>query len=804
MFLVKTILSALVFSALLGTSAHAQTADFASLKAQLDAMELNLVYFWTLVAVMVVFLMKGGYMLFEAGLVRSKNTINTAQKNLSDTLISTIIFYMFGYNIMFAETQGGWIGWHLGIDFRDIEHTFFLYQVVFCSLVATVVSGAVAERIKFTAYMMGTIFITAIVYPVFGHWAWGDKILPDNTSFLIEDGFIDFAGGTVVAGLGGWVALAAILVIGPRVGRYNEDGSINPMPASNVVLAGFGTMIIWVGALAFNSGLANTGSEDIAHIMSNTLLAGALSGATSLVIGRLLDGLYRPERCIYGVLGGLAAIAAGVHVFSLYDTLIVSVLAGIMVAMSFRVLTHLLKVDDVVCAVPINGFCGSLGTLMVGPLGYVAKFGGNDRVDQFFAQFEGVVTSFIWAFGATYLFFTLLKHTHGVRVDEEEELMGLNSAEHGVTMGTGILQEKFRDIVEGEGDLTTRLDETTGDESAEIAILFNKFVQRVQSLLLKIEQNSKIITSSSERLTEVSDKFAEGFDNIAVQSEKVSGSSSEISKELGEVTRVIEEVSQNVSVISGNADSVSSNIQSVSHDVSQMTQSINGIAQNTSQASQVAEKANTMIEKASGAMKVLSDTATSIDSILQMISDITEQTNLLALNANIEASKAGEAGKGFAVVATEVKSLANQTTKAAEDIHDKINQIQGETSDVSGMIGDLKGIIGKINMSLGEISDAANSQSEMASQITGNITDTSSNARTIADEISAISQGAENAASNLSNAASESGEVQNTIDQFTQEAEGNSENAGNVKTSVNDLSSVAQELTKIVNEYKLR
>lgn len=761
-------------------------------------------HLWVAVAIMVIFLMKGGYLLFEAGLVRAKNTVNTAQKNLSDTLISTVIFYIIGYNIMFGESIGGWFGWTMDLEFHNIEHTFFLYQIVFCSMVATVVSGALAERIKFESYIISTLFITMIVYPVFGHWAWGDKVLPENSTYLIREGFIDFAGGTVVCAVGGWVSLAGLLVIGPRVGKYNEDGTVNKMPANNVVLAGFGGIVIWVGALAFNSGLAHAGSQSVAHIMSNTILVGAFSGLSSLIAGRLHDGLFRPERCIYGMLGGLAAIAAGCHIFSVIDTIIVGITSGLLVSSSFYLMVHKFKLDDVVSAIPINGLCGAWGTLLIGPLGIEEMLGDNTRMEQAWIQFQGVSMSFLWAFPVTFIFFLTLNKFFGIRVSAEDEEMGLNTAEHGVTMGTGVLQERFKDIVYGDGDLTKRLDETTGDEAAEIAYLFNRFVGKIQYVLINIEQNSKIITSSAHRLMGVSDKFSEGFRKITEQSHDVSETTDEIAHELEEISSVIGDVSRNVGSIASNANQMSGNVRSVSNDISELTSSIEGIASNTTEASSVAERAETMINNATQAMESLGQTATSIDSILEMINNIAAQTNMLALNATIEASRAGEAGKGFAVVANEVKSLANETAKATEGISDKIVMIQRKTGDASSVIKELNGIISTINNSLGSISQQVEAQSASTQNISANITETAEGAEKIAGEIGAIAQGSELVSTNVKEAAKASSHVLDTVREFTSDAKTNDANAQDVKTSVQDLASISNELTKIVNQYKIK
>lgn len=755
-------------------------------------------------SVIIIFFMKGGFMLFESGLVRAKNTINTAQKNLTDTFVATLVFYLGGYGIMFGATQGGWFGWNPSPEFHETNHFFFLYQVAFCTMAATAVSGALAERIRFESYIFSTIFVTMIVYPVFGHWAWGNKVLPDNISFLSNKGFIDFAGSTVVMAVGGWCALAGIIVLGPRRGRFSADGKVMPMPANNVVLAALGAIILWVGQIAFNAGLAKAGSLDTAHIMSNTLLGGATSGLTSLIFGRMVDGLFRPERCIYGLLGGVVAVAAGCPIYAFSDMMILGVTTGIMVLVSYRVLTNVLKLDDVTCAIPINAICGSWGTLMVAVLGKAEHFGGNTRLEQLSVQAQGVGLAFLWAFTAAYIFYTILNKIQPLRVSEEDEQIGLNSAEHGVTIGTGLLQEALKDMVGGSGDLTVRLDETTGDESAEIAYLFNRFTEKLQVLMINIEQNSKIITSSSDNLRVVANEFAQEFDKITGQSSEVSNSTTKIAHDLDAISNVIRDVNQNVGHIVNNAEDVSSTIESVSKEVSGMERAIGEIAHNSSSASTVAAKAEVMIHDAKASMDSLNRTATSIDSILKQIQSIAGQTNMLALNASIEAASAGDAGKGFEVVAGEVKALADETAKAAAGISSKITEIQGQAVTTGAIVSELNDIISTINQSISSISSATETQRQSTGTISRNLGQTVMSAKAIAKEIGSIAHGTEEASGNVRDAAAESGGVIATVKEFTTDAKANAKSAAQVKQAVNDLSAVSGQLTTMINQYKIK
>ena len=247
---------------------------------------------WLTVATALVFSMQGGFLLLEAGMVRAKNSINVAQKNLCDFVLASCGFYLFGFAIMFGPGGSALIGdpFFSVADGDFPLLSFFTFQLVFCGTAATIVSGAVAERTPFYTYLIITILVSTVVYPVYGHWAWGNIFFSDSTAFLADRGFIDFAGSTVVHATGGWVALAAIIVIGPRRGKFTRGGLPRSIPGHNAVLMSLGAIILWVGWIGFNAGSTLVGSLEFARIISNTIIAGAFSGFAGLVVGWITDG----------------------------------------------------------------------------------------------------------------------------------------------------------------------------------------------------------------------------------------------------------------------------------------------------------------------------------------------------------------------------------------------------------------------------------------------------------------------------------------------------------------------------------
>ena len=323
--------------------------------------------FWVLICAGLVFLMQAGFTCLESGLTRSKNSINVAIKNLTDFGISTILFWAFGFALMFGTSSIGWIGsdgFFSSLDEGSWSSTFFLFEIMFCATAVTIVSGATAERLKFRSYIIVSIILAGLIYPIFGHWVWNGIQTGTSTGWLGTMGFVDFAGSTVVHSVGGWVALAALLVIGPREGRFPPVGTHMKIHGSNLPLSVLGVLLLWIGWFGFNGGSTLALNEQVAGIITNTFLAGASGVMVTLTIGWIIRKQADAELVIFGSIAGLVAITASAHSVSTLSALAIGGIGG-GVMLGVDSLLEYLHIDDAVGAIPVHLGAGAWGTLAV-------------------------------------------------------------------------------------------------------------------------------------------------------------------------------------------------------------------------------------------------------------------------------------------------------------------------------------------------------------------------------------------------------------------------------------------------------
>ncbi len=385
---------------------------------------------WICLAAFLVFWMQAGFACVEIGFTRAKNAANILMKNLLDFSVGSLLFWAVGFGLMFG-TSSGFLGmsdfFFSGETNRD--WAFLIFQTVFCATAATIVSGAVAERIEFHAYLIYSAVISLLLYPVFGSWAWGS--LYHGGGWLENLGFHDFAGSTVVHSIGGWAALAGAIMLGPRLGKY-RDGKIVPIPGHNIPLAGLGVFILWLGWFGFNPGSTTAvGGGNFAFIAVTTNIAAAAGAIGALTLSWIWFKKPDPSFALNGALAGLVAITAGCDAISVPLSLLTGLIAGGLVVLS-AVTFERLRVDDPVGAVSVHGVCGAWGTLAVGLFAMDGGLLTTGNVHQLLVQGLGVVTAFVWSFGFALLLFYVIKITVGLRVRPEAELAGLDISEHGL------------------------------------------------------------------------------------------------------------------------------------------------------------------------------------------------------------------------------------------------------------------------------------------------------------------------------------------------------------------------------------
>ncbi|WP_274652410.1 ammonium transporter [Paenibacillus humicola] len=409
--------------------------DMATLSKGLDTI-------WVVLTAAMILLMEGGFALLEAGFVRQKNAVSIIMKVFVDITFGALIFYFFGFGLMYGKDAGGLIGtsgFMLGGDLSHIKlnishDTFWLFQCAFVIAVISIVSGAVAERIHFRAYILYTIVMTGFIYPLAGHWVW------EVDGWLYKLGMIDFAGSAVIHALGGFSALAAAIFIGPRIGKFMPDGKAGIVPPSNLPLASVGAFILWFGWFGFNSGSTLSATNgSIGHIAVTTMLAASAGGAACILFTMFRYQKADPPMVINGSLAGLVGITAGCSFVSDGAAIFIGIVCGIAMVFATEMLERR-RIDDPVGAFAVHGISGSLGTLAVGLFAKPELLGAGHAYGLFYGggwkllgvQALGLATVSVWGFALTWAAFWLIRKAMPVRVSKDEELIGLDVGIHGV------------------------------------------------------------------------------------------------------------------------------------------------------------------------------------------------------------------------------------------------------------------------------------------------------------------------------------------------------------------------------------
>ncbi len=440
--------------------------------------------------------MQIGFCMLETGLVRSKNSINVAFKNVMDFVVASLTFWAVGYALMYGETIAGWFGSTLFfVEHQNTLGAFFIYQMMFCGAAATIVGGAIAERTRFLGYILISVAMAGLLYPLVGHWVWNGAVDGETNGWLGKLGFIDFAGGSVVHGVGGWVALAAVIVIGPRIGRF--DNKEKPIRGSNYPVATVGVLVLWFGWFGFNGGSALGYNADIAKVIINTCLSAAAGGLTLVIMAWLTTRKPDIGASLNGTIAGLVGITAGCHLFSTLDSILVGVLSSIACFAATQTLERF-KLDDVISAFPVHGVAGIVGTLLIAMIGDTASFPlGLSRLQQFGVQLTGVATIAAWAFGAGFIFIYLLNRILPLRVSASDEIEGLNISEHNASTDLlDLLVEMHAQKEDGDFNRSVTVDPHT--EIGQIADQYNGVLGRVRLEIQTREEAYKQLQAASK------------------------------------------------------------------------------------------------------------------------------------------------------------------------------------------------------------------------------------------------------------------------------------------------------------------
>ena len=492
------------------------SVDLDSVKSFVDTL-------WVIDCAILVFIMQAGFMCMESGLSRYKNSINVALKNASDFGVSVVIFWLFGFGIMFGTSYKGLFGTDLFLFKTDIAEwmTYFVFQAMFVATAATIISGAVAERMKFVGYLLITILATGIIYPLVGHWAWSSSYLANmqgaeaqlliatetsrHTGWLSDMGFVDFAGSTIVHSVGGWIALSAVLILGPRIGRFSEANK-GKFTGSSFPLAVLGTLILWFGWFGFNGGSNGAMDDAVPLILINTFLAaafGLLTGlTTSFIMFKKPDAFY----VILGPLAGLVAITAGCNSMTSLTAIFVGIV-GALIAICVNELLNKFEIDDVVGAIPVHLAAGIWGTLAVGFFSDLEILGtGLTRWEQIKIQFIGVGSIGLFAFLGSYVLLKILNYFYPLRVSPLHEELGLNIAEHNATS----VEHDLISILDKQsqsGDLTIRGPQDPFTTGGVIGLYYNKLMSKLESSEVQKEKWRKRISNEVKLAVKVQENF---------------------------------------------------------------------------------------------------------------------------------------------------------------------------------------------------------------------------------------------------------------------------------------------------------
>ena len=476
---------------------------------------------WVINCAILVFIMQAGFMCMESGLSRQKNSINVALKNAADFGVSVVIFWLFGFGLMFGKSFNGLFGTDLfffAINISEYQ-TYFVFQAMFVATAATIISGAVAERLKFIGYLVITVLATGIIYPIVGHWAWSSSYLGEamNKGWLASIGFVDFAGSTIVHSVGGWIALSGILILGPRIGKFSIANK-GKFTGSSFPLAVLGTLILWFGWFGFNGGSNGAMDDAVPLILINTFLAASFGLLTGLVISFLIHKKPDPIYIVLGPLAGLVAITAACNSVNSLLAIIIGIIGSIIAIIVAKILDRF-EIDDVVGAVPVHLAAGIWGTLAVGFFSDLEILGtGLTRFEQIKVQIIGIASIGAFSFIVSFILLKILNSFYPLRVSPLHEQVGLNIAEHGAAS----IEHDLISILDKQstsGDLKVRGPQDPFTAGGVIGLYYNKLMSKLETSEAEKNKWRKRISGEIDLAVKVQENFIpkRNLENYPVQ-----------------------------------------------------------------------------------------------------------------------------------------------------------------------------------------------------------------------------------------------------------------------------------------------
>lgn len=716
-----------------GTPCLAETGTAAGEAAARSTLD----YIWVLTAAFLVFMMQAGFMCLEAGIAPAKHSINVAIKNLGDFVVAVVVFWTIGFGLMFGISAMGLAGTSdfLISNTDTWRVTFFIFQSVFVGTAATINSGVIAGRTRFGSYLILSAAVSGLIYPIFGHWAWGGLFHEGQQGWLEALGFIDFAGSTVVHSLGAWVGLAGAIMVGPRTGKFNPDGTSNTMSPHNMTLAYLGTFLLFFGWFGFNGGSTLEASPAVAPVVLNTILAASFGCCSATAASWILSPLKRPEAEVIanGLLGGLVAITAGCASVSSAGAAVIGCIGGLATYAGLIAVEKTLRLDDVVGAIAVHGISGAWGTLAVGFFALPEHLGSITRLQLIGVQGLGVLSCFLWTFPLSLITMKLIDRITPLRVSREDEQMGLNVSEHGATSTLLDLARTMHEASASGNFIDVRhIDVEHGTENGDLAEGFNAMLDEIKRSFTKLKAQQQMLNSEKQRTENalrLSEQERSKADQLLTEIEQQRTMTAQTRQRHLQTTETYMEalVRKTRSMSCAMDDSASktrimiSNIHHIADAINDTSSRLMKLAEKNHQGVLMTQEAAREITISKAHTDDLIQSAKEIGSISDIISGLADQTRMLSLNALITSANAGESGRQFTVVANEIRELAARSTRSTEQIQQQLDRVQDRITTVVSQIDTIADILTRLDSESTINGETLVNQSENLNQLNGRL-----------------------------------------------------------------------------------